>query len=199
MDGVAKLLVIGAMLLLSGCATPDQGSPPPSVTPTSDLAAPGHPGWSIDPVNGCRVWSREPRAGGTVRWTGDCPQGIASGRGSVEWRWDGPRGPQLSTAAGTFVEGRLEGDAKVLFANGAHYEGEWHDGRPEGAGIFISLKRLRFAGHFRNGIPEGYGELQDESKGNSFRGIWRHGCLDRGNGTFVAIFVSASGYSTRCR
>ena len=59
--------------------------------PADDLrGAPGKPGWAVDERSGCWLWNADPQPGETVTWSSGCgPDGLANGRGILEWRSDG--------------------------------------------------------------------------------------------------------------
>jgi hypothetical protein len=48
-----------------------------------------HPGWIGDARTGCRVWSASPQSDGSVRWSGDCQNGLAREPGVLQWVRDG--------------------------------------------------------------------------------------------------------------
>ena len=67
--------------------------------------------WIVDAKTDCKVWNPNPAPGETANWTGACGDGLAEGKGVLNW-----------------IEG------------GKAYErdeGEWHAGRQTGAGSQI--------------------------------------------------------------
>jgi hypothetical protein len=44
-----------------------------------------HHGWVGDARTGCRVWSATPQSDGSVRWFGDCQNGMAPEPGVLQW------------------------------------------------------------------------------------------------------------------
>ncbi|MBK1658942.1 hypothetical protein CKO45_11925 [Paracraurococcus ruber] len=143
--------------MATGCATPTPHATPPVALP---VAAPGQPGWSTDPVSGCRLWNPNPRAAETPRWSGACPDGVASGPGTAEWRWPGDGESRLFAITGSFVDGRPQGRVSVQQPNGFRYDGASRDGRPEGWGSAVFADGGRYQGLWRNGRPDGEGRLE---------------------------------------
>jgi hypothetical protein len=44
-----------------------------------------HHGWIGDARTGCRVWSAIPQSDGSVRWVGDCLNGMPPEPGVLQW------------------------------------------------------------------------------------------------------------------
>ncbi len=115
--------------------------------------------WAKDPTTGCLLWHGKPNppAELTMRWSGPCPNGRASGVGTWEL-----------TAAGKFL---------------ARYDGTMKDGRPEGLGIFRDASGQSYQGEFRNGRMDGQGKLTAEG-GVVYEGAFKDGTM-HGQGTLI--------------
>ena len=53
---------------------------------------------------GCYVWNPNLQPDATATWTGECAEGLAQGRGTLKWVWDG--GKETSEYEGPYVEKR---------------------------------------------------------------------------------------------
>jgi hypothetical protein len=146
-------------------------------------AAPGG-AFVADPGSGCKVWNPHPTAGETVSWTGECVNGLAEGRGRLQWLRGGTA---IETDDGDWSHGRQSGHGKQDWKSGS-YEGELLNGEPSGHGI-MNLMSARYEGEFRNGKPNGIGAATTLS--GVFRGTWKDGCLADGKRK-VAFAVSTS-------
>ena len=110
------------------------------------------PGWVTDPKNDCRVWNPNPQENETVSWSGGCRDGLAEGRGVLQW----------------FRNERPE----------ARYEGELRGGRENGYGV-LTKPKARYEGEFRDGRADGSGHFV--GPGVDYTGLWTDGCLRDGN------------------
>lgn len=186
-----RILAALVSVLTAACAM----SPARQSQPTPEVAAaPGTPGWSIDERTGCRLWNQNPVPGETVRWTGKCPEGPATGSGRAEWLT--PNG--VGWAEGEFFNGRLHGRAvyesptkeryegdwrdgylhgKAVFTapNGDRYEGDWLNDQMHGSGVFTAANGDRYEGEYRDGKPHGRGTAWIE--GEKYEGDWVGGCF----------------------
>jgi hypothetical protein len=123
-----------------------------------------------DPDGGCKVFNPHPVAGETVHWSGGCVDGLAQGRGSLQWL----HGGKLSERDdGDWNQGRQSGRGTQNWGSG-HYEGELLNGEPNGHGV-MTLQSSRYEGEFRNGKPNGEGAVTNLQ--GVFKGKWRDGCL----------------------
>ncbi|MBP7064747.1 MAG: hypothetical protein KBB36_11310 [Ferrovibrio sp.] len=99
------------------------------------------PGFIVDAENGCATSNPIPRLGETIRWSGDCANGLLHGQGTLLWLRDGkPR----ERNEGSFLAGELDGQASTTFADGTLLVGQYRRGirhgefilrRPNGATI----------------------------------------------------------------
>lgn len=114
----------------------------PAEAPAQSL--PLSPGWVADPKTGCRAWSMRTGDGASFAWSGDCPGGFASGRGTLVWI-------NGSRYSGDMKGGRYDGQGTFVGANGVTYVGEWKDYRPHGMGTLTRPDGVSFTGDWRNG------------------------------------------------
>jgi hypothetical protein len=127
-------------------------------------------GWILDTGAGCKVWNPHPQPNETLRWSGACPNGMAQGRGAVQWS---KGNLPFETDEGEWREGRQSGFGTQVWPTG-RYDGELVDGEPNGRGVLI-VQGVRYDGALRNGKPNGFGTLTNMS--GTFRGTWKDGCL----------------------
>ena len=137
-----------------------------------------------DPENGCRVWNPHPEAGETVHWLGSCVDGLAQGKGKLEWSRNGVPSERDE---GEWNLGRQTGQG-IQQWSGGRYDGQLFDGEPNGHGA-MTLQSSRYEGEFRNGKPNGEGAVTNYQ--GVFKGKWRDGCLMEGKQT-VAFSVPSS-------
>ena len=150
------------------------------------IAGPGVPGWVVDRANGCWVWNENPERGETVRWSGPCPEGPATGEGSVTWRVTENRRVRNSSYVGSLSEGRPDGRGVFIGPYGSRSEGSWRAGRQHGLGSSTAPSGHWYVGLWRDGRPDGQGEGFHPQMG-SFVGIWADGCLKRADGSVWAV------------
>ena len=107
------------------------------------LAAPLPSAWMGDSRNGCKVWNPQPQPEESVRWSGACVAGFASGPGVTEWLEDGQ---VTESVEGGRVAGHLQGRGIQTLANGDRFEGTWKDDRREGPGTYTRADGKRVTG-----------------------------------------------------
>ena len=78
--------------------------------------------WIKDPAKECWAANPDPEAGETVTWTGGCERGLLSGPGTLTWYVNGR---QVGRDEGSFKDGQLSGHGRIIFADGANFEGEF--------------------------------------------------------------------------
>lgn len=112
--------------------------------------------WITDSVSGCKVWNQNPSPNESINYTGTCKDGIASGKGSVQWY---KNGELTQISEGNYIDGRLHGKGKLTWKGGLASGDDW------------------YIGDFFKGRITGFGE-------KTFRcncGAWScHQCIDRG-------------------
>jgi Uncharacterized protein conserved in bacteria len=104
----------------------------------------------------CRIRDSHPDDDKTIHWTGPCRNGFAHGGGVLEWEMDGEPG---GWAEGVFVDGRLEGPARIEWADGRAFTGRYRNGLASGHGILTFPEGHRYVGSFDRDRPTGRGEF----------------------------------------
>lgn len=148
------------------------------------LAAEAQEGaWVRSPTTHCHVWNSSGQPNRTFTWSGDCQNGIARGRGVLQWFTNGiPSGRYI----GEYSDGRMNGRGVFEYANGDVYEGEFRDDRPNGRASFRAANGSRYSGLVRNGSPV-QGEAQGTTAGDglkNYRGVFSDGQPVRGKVKF---------------
>lgn len=75
---------------------------------------------------------------------------------------------------GEVVDGRLQGEGRLDYANGAFYEGQFKDGLFEGPGTWQGAGGERYTGQFHLGLFHGQGELA-YADGTRYQGGFKQG------------------------
>ncbi len=114
------------------------------------------PGFTSDPKSGCRVYNADPGPGETIVWYGDCRDGLAQGKGVLQW-YEG--GMSADRYEGDYQGGRAEGHGLYISLTGDRYEGGFHTDQKNGAGVDSYANGDRFDGLYRDGLREGIGHL----------------------------------------
>jgi formylglycine-generating enzyme required for sulfatase activity len=117
----------------------------------------------------------------TFIWSGRCVNGIAQGKGTVQWYKDGV---EEGKCEGTLVDGKLTGKGKCIWANGNVYEGDFVDDKLASKGKLTLANGDIYEGYFVNGKPHGKGKL---TKANSdvYEGYYVDGKASKGKLTFA--------------
>jgi hypothetical protein len=126
--------------------------------------------WVSDAQSGCGIWDPHPQPNQTLKWSGACPNGLAEGRGTLQWFKDGV---PFERDEGTWHAGRQSGNGTQTWPLGS-YQGELRDGEPWGHGILI-LGEVRYEGELINGRPDGAGTMQNNA--GIYQGQWKNGCF----------------------
>ncbi|MWV12225.1 peptidase C13 [Pseudomonas sp. R-28-1W-6] len=77
---------------------------------------------------------------------------------------------------GEVVDGLLQGEGRIDYANGSWYAGQFKDGQSHGQGEWQGAGGEHYVGHFRQGLFDGQGTLT-YSDGSVYRGGFRQGRL----------------------
>src|SRR5260370_36486032 len=125
-----RALVSAILLVVSAAAT----------------AQTAQPGWIADSRSGCRVWNPFPKQKESITWSGACQNGLAQGRGILQWLWDNQPGSRYE---GELRDGKFNGRGVFTDANG-RYEGELRDGQPNGRGGLVWAN-----GRYEGGVLHG--------------------------------------------
>ena len=76
--------------------------------------------WIADEKTGCKVYNPTPVANETIKLTGSCLDGYATGLGTVQWFKNGIAGNIVTS---TYVNGRGVGMTHVKYPNGQVFNG----------------------------------------------------------------------------
>ena len=141
-------------------------------------AAAAAQGWSIDDKSGCRIRNPKPATSESVTWSGDCVNGMAQGRGTLQWSEDGrPTG----SYTGEMREGNRNGRGVSTDREGGRYDGDWRDNKRSGRGVYTWPDGRLYVGEWEDDRPHGGGTFR---KGGAVHaGPWVHGCFRQGNVT----------------
>lgn len=120
------------------------------------------------------------RMAGTTRLIGKFksgPDGAAlNGNGKVIWA-DG------STFEGAMVDGQRTGKGRFVWPNGQLYDGQWNNDTPMGAGMLKFANGDQYEGNVNDGIPQGQGRIVYAS-GDGYEGSFVKG-QPEGQGTMT--------------
>jgi hypothetical protein len=134
-------------------------------------AAPLASTWLADARTGCKVWDPQPEPEESVRWSGACKGGFASGPGVTEWV---EHGLVTERTEGERTGGHLQGRGVQTLANGDRFEGSWKDDRREGEGAYVAADGRSYVGGFKDDRFDGFGVMTD-ARGGRYEGGWKAG------------------------
>lgn len=129
---------------------------------STSMAAPfggnsGHePHWLTDPQTECYVFYMDRHPADVVTWSGDCADGMASGTGMATFT---DRSRFVESISGPFLKGAAEGNVRVTWADGSHFEGTESAGRFNGPGVLTHANGDRFEGQWTNNRLNGHGSI----------------------------------------
>ncbi len=104
----------------------------------------------------CKVHNPYPQPNETVTWSGQCVNGFANGKGTVQWYQNGKK---TDVFVGNFYNGKMHGKGKVVYANGGFYEGDYFNGNLHGKGKMTWENGITYQGDWKNGKTHGKGKL----------------------------------------
>jgi hypothetical protein len=137
--------------------------------------------WLTDAATSCKVWARKAANIDAVKWSGQCVDGLANGRGKIEFLGGGK--PVWSGEAG-FLAGKREGASKLVNAEGLSSEDEYRAGERHGWTVQKNPSGEQFESEYRNGSLTGRGAYQYPD-GARIEGEMSNGFFN-GQGTFTA-------------
>jgi len=147
---------------------PQMAASHPPAPPADQIAREGHPGWTVDALNGCWIWNRKPFLDYFITWSGTCaPEGPATGPGLLDWGDE--------RFYGALKDGRKTGSGLLIDEWGGHVRGMWKDGVLDGPVAYAWADGSHYDGPFVKGYPNGHGVFTD--KGKTYEGEWKDGCL----------------------
>ena len=163
-----QLTIVTFLTIAGGLCVPASAQQPPTGV------------WIADPKTGCRVQNVKPEPGESVRWNGGRQNGLAQGRGTLDWFKNGqPNG----RTEGEWKAGILNGRALTTWPDGRRYEGEVRNGDLNGRGIMTFPNGIRVDATFRDGKMNGRGRLTGAPGGTldadfvddiAVRGVWSY-------------------------
>jgi len=121
--------------------------------------------------NGCRIVNPSPRPEETVTWSGGCKEGLAEGKGVLQFFQSGIADEKYE---GAMRDGYAEGDGVQTMVDGGRYEGQFSRSRQHGEGTFYAPDGSIFKGEWKNGKPHGNGTFRTP-EGRVTRGTWVDG------------------------
>jgi hypothetical protein len=88
---------------------------------------PAPPGWITATNQPCKIWNPEPQTNESVTWSGQCVDGLASGRGILRWTENGMPDIEFD---GEYANGKRNGPGALITPDGQRTVGEWRDDQP---------------------------------------------------------------------
>ena len=104
-----SVIAIAVIFVMSGAAAQPQKSKPDWITATNQP---------------CKLWNPEPRPDESVTWSGDCKDGLATGKGVLKWTEDGKPDVEFD---GEYRNGKRNGPGVLIAPDGDRVEGVWVD------------------------------------------------------------------------
>jgi hypothetical protein len=89
--------------------------------------APATSDWITATNQPCKIWNPEPQPHESVTWSGQCKDGLASGKGVLHWTEDGKPDVEFD---GEYANGKRNGSGVVILPDGQRMEGNWVDDQP---------------------------------------------------------------------
>lgn len=122
----------------------------------------------------CRLAPVEPAPAQPPSWHGGCKDGLADGKGTVEWQDAAGKRYRLEAM---FVAGQVRGEGTLHYPDGAQYIGTVRNGVPDGRGYFRDADGDQYEGDVRMGERTGKAELLYAS-GSDYKGEFKNGKRD---------------------
>jgi hypothetical protein len=122
--------------------------------------------WIADDRTQCRVWNSNPGPNESIKWSGSCSDGKASGKGILQWYKNGASNGRYE---GDFFAGKRHGKGINTDPDGSRYEGNYFDDMMHGKGIIILPNGNRYEGDFFDSKPHGKG-IRTLPTGASYEG-----------------------------
>lgn len=129
-------------------------------------------GWLAD-SKGCKIYNPSPKPNETLTWSGPCLDGIAEGKGTIQYSINGKLGARYE---GSLKRGKFDGRGRLKTSDGAVYDGDWSDGQQDGYGEYTAPDGATYRGGWTAGKPDGPG-VYTTAKGEVTSGVWANGQL----------------------
>ena len=78
--------------------------------------------WITTSNKPCKVWNPTPQPNESVTWSGECKDGLASGKGILFWTENGKPDVEYD---GDYANGKRNGHGVMIFPDGKRIEGFW--------------------------------------------------------------------------
>ena len=137
--------------------------------------------WLADARTGCKLWARKVAAIDAVTWSGPCADGLANGRGKVEFL---ESGKPIWTGDAGFLAGKREGASRLVSATEHIVEEEYRAGERHGWMVHTQPSGERTEHEYRSGSLTGRGVYR-WADGAKYEGDFANGAFN-GQGTFTA-------------
>ncbi len=138
----------------------------------------------------CQVWDQYPDLRKTLRWSGACRSNWVAGPGVLTWYYSGRYDGQVE---GTFVDGRLDGHARVTRHDGRRFDGNFRRGRASGSGTHTWPNGRVYQGEWQDDHRTGFGTLRYPDGTRYVGEFYRNRPTGRGE------FVAADGQHFQAR
>jgi hypothetical protein len=80
------------------------------------------PDWITTSNKPCKVWNPSPEPNESVTWSGECKDGLATGKGILFWTENGKPDVEYD---GDYANGKRNGHGVMIFPDGKRIEGFW--------------------------------------------------------------------------
>ena len=138
---------------------------------------------------GCYAWTEHYHSDISTNWTGPCPGGVASGRGTLTLSSGSEHGSQ--TGSGSIKLGKRDGHWSISGSDGYRFAGEYRNGKRHGQGTYTFAVGDNYEGEFRNGKRHGQGTYT-YADGRAKTCDWHEGAAFYGTCTWHGTGVRAN-------
>ncbi len=121
--------------------------------------------------NNCKVFNPYPQENESITWSGDCVNGYANGKGTLQWYENGKKSDVF---IGKLKNGKQISYGKCIWSSGNIYEGNWLNGMPHGKGKKTWVENYVYEGDYLNGKRTGKGKMT-KANGSVYQGSWLNG------------------------
>lgn len=135
----------------------------------------------------CRLAPVTPAPPQAPTWNGGCKNGLADGKGTLEWRDAAGKRYRLD---GVFAAGQVAGEGSLRYPDGTQYTGTLRNGMPDGRGYFQDPDGTQYEGDVRMGERTGTAEVLSPN-GDDYKGELKNGKRD---GTGVMVWALGGRY-----
>lgn len=157
----------------------------------------------LDSASNCKIWNPKPVQDETVKWSGACVDGYASGGGTVEWF---VKGLLQSEVAGFYKKGEVETPISFKFYDGdltTDYVVKSIVAPDVYVGTIVEAKTgivyARYEGGFKEGLRDGQGSTAFFENGVLSRRISGRYVNNELNGVAVTTFSNGASISANYR